>query len=105
VATVRIPCAFEGMPGYAHGGIVLAVFDDLIGLTIGRMLRISAPTVHVEVDFRRPIPLDIDVEFRTRLGTVDGRKRTVSATAALDGIVHAQAHGLLIVLAADHTIG
>ncbi|MCU1655479.1 MAG: hypothetical protein JWO57_135 [Pseudonocardiales bacterium] len=103
-ATARIPRAFEGMPGYAHGGIILAVFDDLIGLTIGRMLRVSAPTVHIEVDFRRPIPLDRDVQFRTHLGPADGRKRLVTATATLDDAVAAEAQGLLIVLPPDHTI-
>jgi Thioesterase superfamily len=92
VATVRFTRTFEGMPGFAHGGILLAVFDDLIGLTIGRLLRISAPTVRVEVDFRRPVPLGSDVHFRTRLVSEDGR-------------VHAEAQALLIVLPADHSIG
>jgi acyl-coenzyme A thioesterase PaaI-like protein len=105
VATARFPRSFEGMPGYAHGGILCAVFDDLIGLTIGRMHRISAPTVHVEVDFRKPVPLDQDVEIRTRLTTTDGRKRIVTATAAIGDTIYAEAQALLIVLAADHSIG
>jgi acyl-coenzyme A thioesterase PaaI-like protein len=105
VATARFPRTFEGMPGYAHGGILLAVFDDLIGLTIGRLLRISAPTVRVEVDFRRPVPLDRDVEFRTRLVSEDGRKRVVTATAAIGDTIHAEAQALLIVLPPDYSIG
>jgi acyl-coenzyme A thioesterase PaaI-like protein len=105
VGIARFPRAFEGMPGYAHGGIVLAAFDDLIGLTVGRMLRISAPTVHVEVDFRRPVPLGRDIEIRTRLASTDGRKRIVRATASLDGELYAEAEGLLIVLPENHTIG
>jgi acyl-coenzyme A thioesterase PaaI-like protein len=105
VAGLRIPRAFEGMPGYAHGGILLAAFDDLIGLTIGRLMRISAPTVHVEVDFRKPVPLGADVEIRTRLASEDGRKRIVSAVARVGDTVHAEAQALLVVLAPDHTIG
>jgi acyl-coenzyme A thioesterase PaaI-like protein len=101
VLTTRFPRAFEGMPGYAHGGIVAAVFDDVIGLTMGRLHRVSAPTVHVEVDFRRPVPLDVDVRFRTRPPAGDGRKRTVTAEATVDGVVHAQASALLLVLSAD----
>jgi acyl-coenzyme A thioesterase PaaI-like protein len=103
VATTRFPRSFEGMPGFAHGGILCAVFDDLIGLTIGRMMRISAPTVHVEVDFRQPVPLDTDVEFRTRVASSDGRKRIASATAAIGGVVYAEASALLIVLTPDQT--
>jgi acyl-coenzyme A thioesterase PaaI-like protein len=103
IATTRFPRSFEGMPGFAHGGILCAVFDDLIGLTVGRMLRISAPTVHVEVDFRAPVPLDTDIEFRTRLTDSDGRKRIASATAMIGDVVYAEASALLIVLAPKQT--
>jgi acyl-coenzyme A thioesterase PaaI-like protein len=105
VAVTQIPRTFEGMPGYAHGGILMAIFDDLIGMTIGRLHRLSAPTVHVEVDFRRPVPLRRDVEFRTKLAAVDGRKHSVTAQATIDGELYAEAKGLLVVLASDHTIG
>jgi acyl-coenzyme A thioesterase PaaI-like protein len=104
-ATTRFPRPFEGMPGYAHGGILCAVFDDLIGLTVGRMMRISAPTVHVEVDFRKPVPLNCDVEFRTRIAETDGRKRIASAVATIGDTVYAEATALLVVLAPDHSIG
>ena len=105
VAVARFSRSFEGMPGFAHGGILLAVFDDLIGLTIGRLLRISAPTVRVEVDFRKPVPLEHEVEFRTRLVSADGRKRVVAATATIGDTVHAEAQALLIVLPSDYSIG
>ena len=105
VATTRFPRQFEGMPGYAHGGILCAVFDDLIGLTVGRMLRISAPTVHVEVDFRKPVPLDRDVEFRTWITDTDGRKKIARATARIGDTIYAEAQALLIVLTPDHSIG
>jgi acyl-coenzyme A thioesterase PaaI-like protein len=101
IGRIVFPRAYEGMPGHAHGGIVMAVFDDLIGMTMGRMLRISAPTVHVETDFRRPIPLDREVTIRTELVAADGRKRTVTATASVDGKIYAEARGLLIVLEGD----
>lgn len=105
VATARFTRSFEGMPGFAHGGILLAVFDDLIGLTVGLLLRIPAPTVRVEVDFRKPVPLDRNVEFRTRLVSVDGRKRVVTATATIRDIVHAEAQALLIELPPDFDRG
>jgi acyl-coenzyme A thioesterase PaaI-like protein len=105
ILRTSIPRTFEGMPGYAHGGIVAAVFDDLIGLTVGRLHRISAPTVHVEVDFRRPIPLGQEIEFRTRLTASEGRKRTVTGEAAASGITYAEAKGLLVVLQSQDPIG
>jgi acyl-coenzyme A thioesterase PaaI-like protein len=105
ILVTSIPRTFEGMPGYAHGGIVAAVFDDLIGLTIGRLHRVSAPTVRVEVDFRRPLPLDQPVEFRTRLTARDGRKQTVTGEAVAGGVVHAEAKGLLVTLQPGSPIG
>lgn len=104
IGTARFTRSFEGMPGFAHGGILLAVFDDLVGLTIGRLFRISAPTVRVEVDFRKPVPLDRDVEFRTHLGSADGRKRVVTATATIGDTDYAEAHALLIVLPPGYSV-
>lgn len=99
VARLRFTRAFEGMPGHAHGGILMGVFDDVIGMTMGRMMKIPAPTVRVEVDFRKPIPLDTEVEVRTLLDErTDGRKRYVSATMSVGETVHAEARGLLVIL-------
>lgn len=95
---VVIPIPFEGMPGHAHGGVVAAIFDDLIGLVMGRLHRIPAPTVQVDVTFRRPLPLDTEVRFRAELSGADGRKRTVRASAYVGDTVHATATGLLVVL-------
>lgn len=98
VARLRFTRTYEGMPGYAHGGILMAVFDDLIGLTMGRLMRIPAPTVRVQTDFRKPVPIDTDVVVRTRLESEDGRKRHVSATLSVGATVHAEAQGMLVVL-------
>jgi acyl-coenzyme A thioesterase PaaI-like protein len=98
---VRIPVLFEGMPGHAHGGVVAAVFDDLIGMVMGRLARIPAPTVRVDVGFRRPVPLDTEVLFRARPAAAEGRTRTVTATAHVGDVVHATATGVLVVLTAE----
>ncbi len=98
VVRTRIGVAHEGMPGFAHGGILMALFDNLIGMTMGRMRRTPAPTVRVEVSFHRPVPLDRLVELRARPVGADGRKRTVEAELTVDGVVHASATGLLVLL-------
>ncbi|WP_433359791.1 PaaI family thioesterase [Streptosporangium sp. CA-115845] len=97
----RIPVTFEGMPGYAHGGVLAAVFDDLIGLMTGRVERVPAPTVQLEVTFRRPVPLDTPVCFRAELTGADGRKRTVTVSAWVGETLHATATGILVVLTAE----
>jgi hypothetical protein len=72
----RVPIVYEGMPGHAHGGILAAVFEDLVGLMMGRLHRIPAPTVRIDVSFRRPVPLDTEVRFRAEPSGGEGRKRT-----------------------------
>jgi acyl-coenzyme A thioesterase PaaI-like protein len=101
VFRTRIPRTFEGMPGFAHGGILAAIFDDIIGMVMGRLHRISAPTVHVEIAFLAPVPLEVEIEVRARLVGRDGRKCRVHAIATLGDAVHAEADGLLVVLRPD----
>lgn len=71
VASVRFGAAFEGAPGRAHGGIVAAVFDDVI---------------------------DFDLEFRARLRERDGRKLWIDGEAIADGVRFAEADGLFIAI-------
>jgi acyl-coenzyme A thioesterase PaaI-like protein len=102
VYRTRIPRTFEGMPGFAHGGIVAAIFDDIIGMVMGRLHRTSAPTVRVETSFHTPIPLEEEIEIRASLVDRDGRKCRVHATATsrppAARTLYAEADGLLIVL-------
>jgi acyl-coenzyme A thioesterase PaaI-like protein len=101
VYRTRIPSTFEGMPGFAHGGILAAIFDDIIGMVTGRLHRISAPTVRVDISFRAPVPLDVELEIRASLVSRQGRKCRVHATATAGNTVYAEADGLLVVLRDD----
>lgn len=95
----------EGMPGFAHGGILAAIFDNVIGMTMGRLHRVPAPTVQTDVTFVRPVPLDTEIVFRAELTGSEGRKRTVTASAWVGGTLHASAVGVLVVLREDQLAG
>ena len=56
VATVKLGPACEGPPGRAHGGIVCAVFDDVIGALTVR-LDDAAFTGELTVRYLAPVPL------------------------------------------------
>lgn len=81
VARLRFSRCFEGPPDRAHGGIVAAVFDEVMG-SVFRVLGIaSAFTGSLDVRFEAGAPLNTDVEFRARLVAHEGRKFTVEAEA------------------------
>lgn len=81
VARLQFSRCFEGPPDRAHGGIVAAVFDEVMG-SVFRVLGIaSAFTGSLSVRFEAGAPLATDVEFRARLASHEGRKFTVEAEA------------------------
>jgi hypothetical protein len=51
------------------------------------------------------VPLDREVEFRTRLAPGEGRKRIAAASATIGDTIYAEAQAILITLPADHSIG
>jgi acyl-coenzyme A thioesterase PaaI-like protein len=96
---VRGICAFsrayEGPPGYVHGGFIAAAFDELLGATQSMTAR-PGMTGRLTVRYRRPVPLNREAVFAGRLTRVEGRKILTEATLSVDGVLHAEAEGLFI---------
>ncbi len=95
VATVALGAAFEGAPGRAHGGIVAAVFDDVLGFVLS-MLETPAFTGRLSVSYLAPTPLGRPLEFRARLVQRHGRKITIEGEARDGETCFARAEGLFI---------
>ena len=94
--------AHEGGPGLAHGGVVAAVLDDLFGFLL---YRTGSPmvTARLEIDYRRPIALDVEYVASARVESQEGRKVwTAGALSDADGIVVAQARGLFLKVGFEH---
>jgi acyl-coenzyme A thioesterase PaaI-like protein len=100
VATVSFGAAFEGAPGRAHGGVVAAVFDDVMGFVLS-MLQTPAYTGRLTVSYIAPTPLAVDLEFRARLRMRDGRKLWIDGEAFVAGTRFAEAEGLFIAVPAE----
>jgi acyl-coenzyme A thioesterase PaaI-like protein len=96
-ARVQVKPHFEGGPGVIHGGILASVFDEAMGLS-HRMVGAIAVTVHLEIDFATPIPLDRELRVEAEsLGTV--RKKLYSHAVAYlgdDDIPVAAAHAIFV---------
>jgi hypothetical protein len=80
VTDITLGGACEGAPGRAHGGILLAAFDDFTGAIIG-MLREPAFTGEIKVRFVQPVPIRTPLRLRTWLDKRDGRKLHIHADA------------------------
>jgi|SRR5581483_1726981 len=98
VSRCVLGAAFEGAPNRAHGGVVAAVFDDLMGfvLTINES---PAYTAELTVRYRKPTPVGEEIEFRARLVDRRGRRLHIEAEATdAAGTKIATADGLFITI-------
>src|SRR3954468_8828254 len=90
--------AFEGAPNRAHGGVVAAIFDDLMGFVLG-IVESPAYTAELTVRYRKPTPVNEEIEFRARLVDRRGRRLHIEAEATdAAGTKIATAVGLFITI-------
>jgi acyl-coenzyme A thioesterase PaaI-like protein len=83
VAEVVLGAAFEGAPGRAHGGVVAAIFDDVMGYQLS-ILKVPAFTGRLQITYRAPTPIEVPLVFRARVDAREERKLRMSAWAHAD---------------------
>lgn len=97
--TVTYGRAYEGPPGFVHGGFVAAGFDEVLGYAqaVGPQ---PGMTGRLTVAYRSPTPLDELLRYRARIERHDGSKTVVLATLRVvaDDRLCAEAKGLFIAL-------
>ncbi len=100
VARITLGAAFEGAPQRAHGGIVAAIFDDVMGF-VPSIEGAPAYTARLCIDYLAPTPVGEPLEFRAHMREREGRKLWIDAEArGPEGLV-ARAEGLFIAIPAD----
>jgi acyl-coenzyme A thioesterase PaaI-like protein len=91
------PAAYQGPPGYVHGGWVALAFDELLG-----MANIAAGhpgmTGRLTVRYLKPTPLHRPVELHGRTERVEGRRIVSTGEMIVDGVVTAEAEGLFVTI-------
>ena len=100
-AEVMFGPAFEGTPGRVHGGMVAAVFDDLLGCGDGRTQAIGF-TGRLTVHYRAPVPIETKVAFRLDDGAREGPQAPRHGDARLGDRVLATADALMILVDIEH---
>ena len=97
IADFNLGAAFEGAPRRAHGGVVAAIFDDIMGYVLV-LERTPAYTGQMTVDYLAPVPIGVDLQTRAWMTERDGRKLRMRAEMTRDGEVIGAATGLFIAI-------
>ncbi|MGH2711574.1 MAG: PaaI family thioesterase [Actinomycetota bacterium] len=93
----------QGAPGLAHGGVISAAVDEGMGYLLWLVMS-PAVTAHLEVDFRRPLPVGSTLELEGRVDGMDGRKIHASMEGRVDGEVVVEAKALYLKVGVEHFV-
>lgn len=105
-STLAVGEYHQGAPGLAHGGIIATAMDEAMGV-LNRLLMAPAVTVHLEVDYVRPVPVGSLLIIRTRIAGQVGRKVYTAGTAHLgsaEGDVAVHAAALFLQVPLEHFV-
>jgi acyl-coenzyme A thioesterase PaaI-like protein len=89
--------AYEGPPGYVHGGWIALAFDEMLGMA---NIASGHPgmTGRLSVRYRRPTPLHRPIVLEAWTEQVDGRRIVTRGTLSCDGSVTAEGEGLFVII-------
>ena len=91
----------QGAPGLAHGGVISAAVDEGMGYLLW-LVGGPAVTARLEVDFRRPVPVDSRLELEARIDRQEGREIWASLEGRVDGEVNVEARALYVMVGLEH---
>lgn len=72
----------QGAPGLAHGGLLAAALDESLG-AVTWLLRVPVVTVHLETNYRQPVPVGSTLLLEAECFAAAGRKIYSRATGCL----------------------
>ena len=89
--------AYEGPPGYVHGGWIALTFDELLGMT---NIAGGHPgmTGRLTIRYLKPTRLHRPVELHGRIDRVEGRRIVSKGELYVDGVLTAEAEGLFVTI-------
>jgi acyl-coenzyme A thioesterase PaaI-like protein len=92
--------AYEGPPGYVHGGWIALAFDEALGMA---NIAQGSPgmTGRLSVRYLRPTPLHQPVILRADTEKVEGRRIVTRGELIVDGTRTAEADGLFVAISTE----
>ncbi|MGW0806302.1 PaaI family thioesterase [Nonomuraea sp. NPDC002799] len=107
-ATVRarftVGEAHQGAPMLAHGGVLAAAMDEVIGMSV-YLFRKPYVTARLETDYLLPVPVGTTLHLRAWCNGIAGRKAYLEAEGRIgapDGPVAVRAAALFIEVGMEH---
>jgi acyl-coenzyme A thioesterase PaaI-like protein len=94
-ARLRIGMTHEGPPHGVHGGVIAAVFDELLGHA-QQAHQVRALTATLTVRYRAVTPVDEDLVMFAQVVHASGRRWAGKATCAAGDTVTAEAEALFV---------
>ncbi|MDT0301173.1 PaaI family thioesterase [Streptomonospora wellingtoniae] len=94
-AQVRLNGTYQGPPGLVHGGWLAALLDQALGAAAGAE-GMPGLTAHLDVDYRRPTPLNTPLEITSRVTGTERRKVFVAAEIRHGGEVTAEGTAVMV---------
>ncbi len=94
-ATCTLDWAYEGPPGCLHGGLVAAVFDQVLGFT-QVLTKQPGVTGTLTTRFIKPTPLGTELRMEARVDRVEGRKNFISGEMFAGDRLTASCEGLFL---------
>ena len=91
-----IPNAFDGHPGYLHGGIIATLLDEAMSKAVSAQGRPSM-TRKMEIEYLRPVPSGAPLRIEGRVVRNERRKHWAEARLLNEeGTVLAEGKGLFV---------
>jgi acyl-coenzyme A thioesterase PaaI-like protein len=94
-ARVKIGQAHEGPPHGVHGGVMAAIFDELLGHA-QQVHKVVALTASLTVRYKSITPIDEDLHFFAQVTHLVGRRWNGQATCTVGEKVTAEAEALFV---------
>ena len=91
----------QGGPGLVHGGLVSAALDEACGL-LATWYRFPTVTARIFVRYRRPVPINRELEVEAWLAGERGRRLHVDAALRDGEDVLAEARGAFLHVPLEH---
>ncbi len=103
IGEVLFTAAYEGPPGCVHGGVIAAAFDQVFNVA-NLMLGTAGPTASLQLQYRRPTPLQVPLRFEAWQDRVEGRRVYTRGRLLVGDRTTVEAEGLFILVPVERIL-
>ncbi|WP_046471652.1 PaaI family thioesterase [Allosalinactinospora lopnorensis] len=96
-ADVTLNATYQGPPGFVHGGWIAAMLDQALG-SASAAAGMPGLTANLDVNYRKPTPLNTPLEIAARVSSMERRKVFVSAEIRHNGEITAEGTAIMVQL-------